>query len=376
MSDFISGFNKVFQGDSSPVQLPKDATLEGLPEGLLTQVDRLPGDSTQGEKIGKMFGEAVKGTGTAVGVSVATIGKLTGGAISGVVGLTAGAAGMLGAGLGWIASGATGGDKYARKEAALKGAQLSIPVAIGVGAALTPINVPIKFVEKFGKALIPKGTEPEAYKKLNDSYKTHMLPFCISVGKNAVQEQRKGFQFEHTVLNQAFKKLIGTQEKAAATVSKEQIKALKTETTSSEKISEKVNSEIDDLQEDLEKGENVIENKNVMALKDDGKVMFQGHKFGTINVSSRKIEIDKEWLTTTKRGETEFMNEAIKKFYEFALKQFENEKRPPYIELKNNDFEEAFGFTYFLNGEGKLEMTEDADKIRDLRKNGTRIESR
>lgn len=119
--------------------------------------------------------------GTAVGVPAEMLGKLMSGANIGSVGLPAGVAGMIGAGMGWIASGVLGNNQ---KE--------SVPVALGVGLLLTPINIPIKFIENFGKALIPNGSkEPEIYKKLDDSYKTNVLPFCKAVGKKAVQEQKE-----------------------------------------------------------------------------------------------------------------------------------------------------------------------------------------
>lgn len=144
-------------------------------------------------KEANMFVSAGKATGTAVGVPIAVLGKAAGGLIGGTVGLSAGIAGALGAGMGWVASGVMRGNKFERKEAALKGADVAaMSTALGVGALLTPLSIPFKFVENFGKALIPKGSEPEVYKKFDDSYKTNVLPFCMTVGKKAVQEQPGG----------------------------------------------------------------------------------------------------------------------------------------------------------------------------------------
>lgn len=122
-----------------------------------------------------------KGAITAVGMPIAVLGKLTGGAISGFVGGVAGVAGLCGAGVGFIISGG-------KKEGALKGLDtVAFPVAEGVGLALTPLNAIAKFVENFGKALMAKDTTPKVYDKFNRSFKTNIYPHYINIGKEAVE---------------------------------------------------------------------------------------------------------------------------------------------------------------------------------------------
>lgn len=129
---------------------------------------------------------------TFVGLPLAVIGKIAGGVIGGTLALSAGIIGGLGAGMGWMAIGATGGDKFARQQAAAKGGEIGIPFALAAGALLTPFNATAKFVESFGKKLIPEDAElPDVYNKFDKSFETHVFPFCMKIGKKAVIYQAK-----------------------------------------------------------------------------------------------------------------------------------------------------------------------------------------
>lgn len=138
-----------------------------------------PEKRSTGEKIDDAIVFSGKAAIATVGIPIAVIGKLTGGAISGAVGLTAGFAGLLGAGVGFLFS-------KGKKEGALSGAEIALSgTAVGVGTLLTPVNAIAKFVENFGKALIPDDVRPKVYDDFNGSFKTSIWPQEIRIGKNA-----------------------------------------------------------------------------------------------------------------------------------------------------------------------------------------------
>jgi hypothetical protein len=206
-----SGSSGTDKGHSVPTSL----NTENGTSPVTTDAKVKDSDTTS-SKVANMFVAAGKGAGTLVGVPIAVLGKAAGGLIGGTVGLSAGIVGTLGAGMGWIASGVAGGNKFERKEAALKGGNIAaMSGALVVGALLTPINVPIKFIENFGKALLPKGSNPpEVYKKFDDSYKTNVLPFCMTIGKKAVAEQRKSFDLDKTAIFKAHDKMAAMEKEA------------------------------------------------------------------------------------------------------------------------------------------------------------------
>lgn len=172
--------NSVFSTSKSQKNISEigDGSTHPLPQSA--------GPKAQDTVIENLY-NAGKETAALIGMPFAVAGKLTGGLIGSTVGISAAVVGGLGAGMGWIAVGVTGGDKYARKEGAAKAAEIAIPTAILVGALFTPLNAAAKLVESFGKAIIPEGTEPKLYKKFDESYKTHVFPFCMEVGKDATR---------------------------------------------------------------------------------------------------------------------------------------------------------------------------------------------
>lgn len=287
-------------------------------------------DTTAG-KLASFFSNVGKGAATTVGVPIAVFGKLVGGAIGGTTRVSGGVAGALGAGMGWIASGVTGGDKDARKIAALKGEQIaSASTAFGVGVLLTPLNVPFKFIENFGKALIPKDAKPpECYTKFNDAYKTNVLPFLMTIGKKAVQEQKAGFDIDKTAIFKAYDKAKG------------QIKDIKEKAESAKKTPEEIESESE-------------------YLKTLPRMVIRDTRFGNLYI------IDKDYYYERIPNASNFSQKDYEEFQKSVLEDLRNQGVPsPHFKISDA--------AVFLNDKGELESTEDQAKIEELRKDGKRI---